>query len=207
MQVFALQTPVVACCNGARREGNAVPLQRMHQLLRHHGVAACRHYGTGHDAQALAIAHCRASGIAREGRADHGEHGVGFCCYVAAAQGIAVHGGVVVGGHVDGGDDVLRQYAAQGGSERNLLNLSNGLHARFNDLLCNNDGQCFWVVAFNALCAFGQGVGLSHVAAGAQELSSASVLILRNALSSSNVTSVTKRVLYHSSTLRPPLSK
>jgi len=61
------------------------------------------------------------------------KHGVPLRCEIGAAQGVAVHRRVVVRGHVDGRDDVLRQHPAEGCAHGQALGGLYRLHAGLND--------------------------------------------------------------------------
>ncbi len=131
-QVFASQAAVVAGPHQAGRENDLIAFDAA-KLLRHHGVAARGHHRAGHDAHGAARGRFAAEGMTGEPASGDRKHGVALRCEIGAAQGVAVHRRVVVGGHVDGRNDVLRQHPAECRAHRQALVGLYRLHAGLND--------------------------------------------------------------------------
>ena len=85
-------------------------------LERDDGVGALGYDGAGHDADSLSLAYGAARRRAGGGLGDHAErHARGGAggLHVSGAHGVTVHGGVGVGGHVEGGAHVLGEDLSQ----------------------------------------------------------------------------------------------
>ncbi len=100
-QVFALEAAVVAAAYDAGSDGDGDVAAACHQFLRDDGVATDRHDATGHDASALARVQTYFGRMPRRHGGDNVEYGRRVGIEVFAAQGIAIHGRVVVAGDID----------------------------------------------------------------------------------------------------------
>ena len=123
--VFALPAYPLAQCRLHRHLHPAVGMQGA-VFLHDDGVGPCRHGRTREDAGQGAGGQggpCAACGNALR-------HGQGPRAQVGHAQGVAVHGAVVVAGHVQGAAQRLRQHAAVGLKGRNGLQRQHGLGTR-----------------------------------------------------------------------------
>ncbi len=201
-QVFAGKAAVVPGLDGARCDGDAGGADRGHLLMRDHAVASGRHHAARHDAHALAW---RGNGVrwsACEGGADHGQRERRVRQQVGAAQGVAIHGRVVMRGHADRRDDVGRQHPAERREQRHLFGRFQRGDTVRDDALRIGDRQGVRVVAREAL----DGVVQGH-ACSSYFCRSAAVLILRKALASSKRTRTTLISLYQPSMRRPPSSR
>jgi len=83
-------------------------------FLDHNGVGPVRHHRAGHDAHAFALAQLAGELPSGESAAGDAQLGVSSGFQIGMAQGVAVHGGVVVRGHVERGNDVLAEHASEG---------------------------------------------------------------------------------------------
>ena len=90
------------------------------RLLHDHGIRTPGNHGPGHYPHRLARPHQAGEGPAGIGGA-HQIEAVLLRRQVRGTGGKAVHGGVVVGGDIEGGDDILLQHPPQGGADRDQL--------------------------------------------------------------------------------------
>jgi hypothetical protein len=202
--VFAGATAVVARLHDARRNADAIAFDG-HELLRHDGVQAVRHDGAGHDADALALADGALEATTREAGASHLQDRVGIGSEGGSAQGIAVHGRVVLRRHVDAGDHVAGQDAAEARSQGEHLGRQHPRHELVDEGLCLGDRQGLRVVAGNAGRDLLQRARRRPQASRCSCWSSAVVLALAKACTSSNGTVAMRSVAVHASILRRPL--
>ena len=192
-------------------------------FLDHDRVGALGHHRAGHDAHALAFAHAAVELPSGESAAGKAQHGLGLWREVGVAQGIAVHGRVVVRRHVQRGDDVLSEHASECRAQRKPFIGADRCEKSAHDRARLVHRERLRVVRVHATGDLLQrrhalGSALFSCASSGQvrdhscqrfpdsrALSSSLVLILENAsASSSNATSATRRVAYQASTLRPP---
>ena len=120
-------------------QGHPVSLH-LGRLLHDHGIGTPRQHGPGHDPHRLPRPHQAGEGPAGIGGA-HQVQAVGLRHEVRGTHREAVHGRVVVGRDVEGGDDVMAQDPPQGGADLDLLPAGHGGDGIEQGLAGLGDGQ------------------------------------------------------------------
>ena len=90
-------------------------------FLGDHGIGAARKHRTGHDAHCLAGADGARRRPCRPAPCRRWRAAFRFRRQIGGTKGVAVHRRVVVGGDIEGGDDIAQQHPVQGSADRHRL--------------------------------------------------------------------------------------
>ena len=120
------------------------------EFLWDHGIAVSRHGRAGHDAHAFARLDLAAMTLTGMHTGNDAQAQGKTLCQVVAAQGIAIHGRIVVGWHIDGRDDVFGQHSIKRTADGDLLDGGQRGDEIMDDLLCLRHRHGVRVVAGDA---------------------------------------------------------
>ena len=148
LQVFTATTDILASMLARRDDDPCLcrfaDFDDLHALLHDDGVGTRGHGCTGHDALGVAGGQ-GGRRIACQGAAGHGQLRGRIGGQVRSAYGITVHGGAVVRGQVQGGDQVGGQYPAVSGRQQDGFMPDGGGHPADQVFACLRHGQGFGV--------------------------------------------------------------